>query len=115
MTDELNKIASILVDCGYGSHAEQFYGGTNSNHEKTKGIRHYWVIIREHEREEIDPYADTLEGRRQLESVWNWIMQNKQNLLIQCTEQPPVLSEWDDRDYIIRRTKWCIKQLTKQP
>ena len=96
MNKQLQKCAEILVESGYLVN----YSKTDNKFIHTMDMT-------------IDPFADTLEGMHQLFAIWNWLNRNHQNLLIRCNVLPASLSEWDELDYIIRRAKWCIEELTK--
>lgn len=59
---------------------------------------------------------DTLEGRRQADAIFNWLIRNHQSLLLRCRDhiQAPKLSEWDERQYMLDRIKWCLEELADE-
>ena len=63
----------------------------------------------------VQPFADTLEGRRQADAIEDWLHKNHQSLLIKCKDnvQAPRLSEYNGRKKRLDRIKWCLHELIK--
>lgn len=105
MNTILKKTADILIDSGY---AEGYV-------HKKDGILLYWIYPEiDNTYEPIQPFEDTIEGIHQLFVIWNYLCKNHQSLLIKCGDhvRPNCLSEWDEKQYIIDRTMWCLQELS---
>jgi hypothetical protein len=90
----MNKTVEILVKAGY---AEKIIGkGVQTTAE--------WYT-------EIDPFADTLEGRQQADAIEDWLVNNEIGLWIQSSNSrfvPEQKSKHQDR---LDRIKWCLEQI----
>jgi len=96
--------AEALVECGYADDWEEITDFKDSVillKVKT-GIR----------REECNPFADTLEGRRQADALENWLSTNKNEYwtesVLHIDDGRGRLHQWR-----LDRIKWCFEQLEK--
>lgn len=106
------KIAEILVECGYAK----------SLAEDSEGVINGWVTICDSGygiHEKVDPFADTLEGRRQLDALEDWLKFNQYNLWNFSEEDISQMNKSDStqmssHQWRLDRIKWCIEQLEEK-
>ena len=91
------KTAEALVECGY---ADDWQEPITNCIEVL--VNHRWTIV--------DPFADTLESRRQADSLEDWLYKNKYNILGQYNglafNDPRTTAQWR-----LDRIKYCFEQL----
>ena len=105
MSDE--KIAEILVECGYADHATD------------DGLYVVWSDPDiDHLYEKIQYTQDTLEGRRQADAIEDWLLLEKNQLWNNSyTEANWVTDNGKllNHQWRLDRIKWCIEQLGDKP
>ena len=109
--DITKKAAEILVECGYAislpdqsRRREDYYGEVLRSEVMGKGERCFSVCV--------SPFSDTLEGRRQIEAIEDWLHVNEPELIRRakhCSEPVP----YNGRQKRINRTEWCLEELSK--
>lgn len=98
MNLELNEVAAkILVLGGYAKHF---------NFISNLGV---YVLNNSSVGLEVDPFADTLEGRRQFEAVFNWVRKNNEYLWQQSFLHVE-LKEGEYFEWYRQRITWCLEQ-----
>ena len=102
------KIAEALVECGYAD--ECFYNRHTKN----------WRIDRlsmEMIAEVVDPFADTLEGRRQADALEDWLTWIHDELWIKsfsALDDPTCGTGQTHHQWRLDRIKYCFEQLEKR-
>lgn len=112
------RIAEALVECGMYAEVVPITDGKKVAHyigyiDEFNGTRDY------RKSDKIDPFADTLEGRRQADALEDWLtlnhypLWNRSELDAESPEKP--YSENGAFWYQHRRNKlkWCFEQLEK--
>ena len=103
---ELEKCAEILVDCGY---ADAFDGG----YDKFTG-NEYWIVKDNLTKQvPVQIFADTLEGRRQSDSIEDWLRINKEDVWYDLKGSARVDKEISSHQWRLDRIKLCIQKLIK--
>ena len=108
----MKKAAEILVECGYAKEiAHHFY------YMPEEGA--VYVQFRKPDpfddpcQQKVDPFADTLEGRRQADAIEDWLHQNKVSLLIECKNNLLDPVPYNGRQKRLDRIEWCLEELSK--
>ena len=98
----MKRIAEALVECGYAKEIDCL--GEYVVVEENNG-RDEWI-------QETDPFADTLEGRRQADALEDWLVHERTLLWIKSSDSRvvPELNKSKHQDRI-DRIKWCFEQL----
>ena len=102
----MKRIAEALVECGY---AQQVTGAgiLTANDDETGTLGWY---------EDVNPFADTLEGRRQADALIDFLIDKHNDLWGESKnfdiDLPNGFPNW--REYINQRIAWCFEQLEKQ-
>lgn len=96
----MQRIAEALVECGYAN-------GHVATKERT------FVFWEYRSEEDVNPFADTLPGRRQADALMDFLrdVDGKNMLLeylLECNDTDNWLGEFDSRKATI---KWCFKKL----
>jgi hypothetical protein len=103
MDKVLKKAAEILVECGYA--ARQLDGSLCSTDVEFVSIDGSDdSIVR------ADPFADTLQGRRQADAIEDWLVKNNKLLWRNSMS----CFGFDDRpkhQWRLDRIKWCLEKL----
>ncbi len=114
MTNTSKKAAEILVECGYAKNTPACIKQTLLDSPETtyldKEIHDgYYCVIT------VDPFIDTLEGRRQVDAIEDYLHQKKHALLIKCKNETLAQrpSEYNGRRKRLDRIKWCLEKLTE--
>ena len=91
-----NKAAEILYISGYAVSCEFFDV--------------YPIIVHAGKRTRVDPFDNSLEGKRQACALIEWLKLYKNDLWIQSNVQPELsgLTTWQ---YILGRLEWCLQAL----
>ncbi len=106
----LEKCAEILVERGYASGFYMYHD------------RYLWEKENKAKREayfedtqlKVNPFADTLEGRRQADAIEDWLMVEhyarwyKSKNIDTCVDIKFSCHQWR-----LDRIKWCIEELNK--
>ena len=95
------KAAEILVECGY------VIPGMNGYMEPcfyVAGGRHPMEIV-------IDPFADTLEGRRQADAIEDWLMAETTLWCESFNVVPDSICS--QHQWRLDRIKYCLEELSK--
>ena len=97
--NELEKCAEILVECEY---ADGFWGNG-----------YFLFYNRSFENEtKLDPFSDTLEGRRQADAIEDWLSTRQSGLwCVFSRKDNPLLDNL--HKWRLDRIKWCIQELIK--
>ena len=90
------KTAEALVECGY---ADDWQEPITNCIEVL--VNHRWTIV--------DPFADTLESRRQADALEDWLDQNYRNLWLAARS-----SALSCHQMRLDRIKYCFEQLEKR-
>ena len=104
----LQKAAEILVECGYAIAYNQHNDGVTANLTLGNDGEPLWI-------ENCDPFADTLEGRRQADAIEDWLCAEEgvswtiSGRAIDESETNYKLHEWR-----LDRIKWCFEELVNQ-
>ena len=110
-----NKIAEILVSSGYAENIFEYEGEVFPDivHIKDKD----WPSQNNTRSQKVEPFKDTLEGRRQADAIEDWLML-KEYLLYQNGYKEADFPSKKDGSYWhqfrLNRIKWCLEQLTEQ-
>jgi len=100
---ELQKCAEILVECGSGIKIEYI-----------KCSDEYWVLDTEEKYWNlVNPFADTLIGRRQADAIEDWLVDSPNYLLYLKDSVNTVNSNKNHHQWRLDRIKWCIQELIK--
>ena len=94
--DRLQKCAEILVGCGYAEMIPK---------ESHMGFT-LWMGSKE-----VNPFADTLEGRRQADAIEDWLRENKPVKLWKESGYHCFINEGGNYQWRLDRIKWCIQEL----
>ena len=111
----MKKVAEILVESGYLNDNSFIAGLSNEN----------WLRFIQGENYEfdskcdpsdapvIDPFADTLEGRRQLDAIEDWLYRNREILMIGSWHKfaEPLQTGQSQHQWRLDRIKWCLGKL----
>jgi hypothetical protein len=102
----MKKIAEALVQCGYADYQI----GDGSVRWKDAELDNLC--------EEVEPFADTLEGRRQADALEDWLFINHNRLWAIDSKRPeavpPIISSnrfYSQHQWRLDRIKWCFEQL----
>ena len=111
----MKRIAEALVECGMYVETIPIKDGRNIAYyigyiDKYNGTRDY------RESRRIDPFADTLPGRREADALMDFLrdVDGKNMLmeyLLECNDKDNELGEFDSRKATI---KWCFERLEKK-
>ena len=115
MTDKINKrIAEALVECGYADN--NWLNSDNSSE--------WWVcwvawdndtIIRN---EIVDPFADTLESRRQADALEDWLdnfwSRNLWQASVSAIKKYNSKTIANNHQWRLDRIKWCFEYLEEK-
>jgi len=93
----MKRVAEALVDCWYGN----FTDGVNII--DWKGVK-----------QKIDPFADTLEGRRQADALEDWLINNHWDLWNESRRGYSTSPTGKQHQWRLDRIKWCFEQLEAQ-
>jgi len=112
----MKRIAEALVECGYAldiANSFDFVPKKGIIYLKMTESKDYFQIGKV---QEVDPFADTLEGRRQADALEDWLITANS---INYDIDGKLL--WDKSEYInddngqhqwrLDRIKWCFEQL----
>ena len=103
----LQKCAEILVKCGYAKSA----GHTWDKEGWANGFEVFTIKDDERNclsgREACNPFADTLEGRRQADAIEDWLMFEYSGMW--CSG----VTTLGNHQWRLDRIKWCIEELIK--
>lgn len=110
MSNELKKAGEILVACRYAVS----YATDKREHLQHNPPISLTVVCENRDFDEVacEPFADTLEGRRQADAIEDWLRNLKTKL---WRLSPPHQPEGEFTYYRIERLdriKWCLEQLT---
>lgn len=99
--NNLKKAAEILVECGYATigingYMESCYWG--------KGDKHPEEIV-------IDPFSDTLEGRRQADAIEDWLSRTENKLWFEDSLYAHKETDTTQHQWRLDRIKWCLDNL----
>ena len=100
------RIAKALVECGYA----KAHQGELGHYFLDTGDYQFEILIRE----KCDPFADTLEGRRQEEALEDWLHKYHGNLLKRAKHSVGVKFPYNGRQKRLDRIEWCFEQLEVQ-
>ena len=106
--NELQKCAQILVDSGYVDGTIDYRYSKPWIENRPDSMLHQM----------IDPFEDTLEGRRQADAIEDWLYLKKGSLLWPASEAATA-NICQDKDlnsnhkWRLDRIKWCIQELIK--
>lgn len=113
----MKQIAEALVECGYA----KAYQGELGHYFLDTGDYQFDILIRE----KCDPFADTLEGRRQADALEDWLRTFRP--LQPGKVQPDDLWHLSEtkvgasgarsishHQWRLDRIKWCFEQMEKQ-
>ena len=103
--NELEKCAEILVECGYADIAY--------------GERLVWIAPEiDHITDMCNPFADTLEGRRQADSIEDWLGNKRDDLWFSFFSDKELYEKkgfvTSGHKWRLDRIKYCIQQLIKR-
>lgn len=84
------KAAEILVKCGYSD--------TESGYRTTQ-----MIVV------ELNPFADTLEGRRQADYIENWLSYFHTEMWLGDQH----IARENNHQWRLDRIKWCLQELIK--
>ena len=103
----LKTEAALLVKCEYADH----FGYTKAPSNEIIG----WFVSWQpdpYKTEQVNPYADTLTGRQQLDALEDWLFRNHHRLWEKSS------NKWGERSHAIKshqwrldRIKWCCEQM----
>ena len=100
--NDLQKCAEILVDCGYG---DKLGFMENGNAE----------VIQSNLFKHVEPFSDTLEGRRQADAIEDWLWFNENTLYsksFHVIDEPLIYESLKTQHkWRLDRIKWCILEL----
>ena len=97
-TEILNKTAEVLFICGYAVSCELFDT--------------HWVIVHNSKLKQVNPFENSLEGKRQACVVIEWLWIYKKKLWLKSRIEPkrPEQSSWK---HMLKRLEWCLQVLSK--
>ena len=114
----MKRIAEALVECGYADtwiqHDNRQYPLNNQFDSISIGIDGNWI--------KCNPFADTLEGRRQADALEDWLHNEHYNIIQQAKvaemlqkDNPnnDFMGQYNGRQKRLKRIKWCFDQLEK--
>ena len=99
----LQKAAEILVECGYADKLGYMENG-NAEVIRTKLFHH------------VEPFADTLEGRRQADAIEDWLWERYLKIHTEGDlwgESINIEQESTKHQWRLDRIKWCLEELIK--
>ena len=104
--NKLQKAAEILVECGYATSYEKDGHHWYVEYLYTDNMPCY---------EKVNPFADTLEGRRQADAIEDWFNHNEEPYKLWCdsdlmTRSVESLSK-SVHQWRLDRIKWCLDNL----
>ena len=101
----LEKCAEILVGRGYADMpVEGKFSNTLEVNNRLE-VRHLSMW------EKINPFADTIEGRRQADAVEDWLWEFHIDMWMDASarvQRPPNKHQWR-----LDRIRWCVQELIK--
>ena len=104
----MKQIAEALVECG---HADDIRGGRTA-HARPCGPDGSDV---DWEFRLIDPFADTLEGRRQADALEDWLSdhyrRDSDDWLYWMASEKQVAKTGSHHQWRLDRIRWCFEQL----
>ena len=103
MNKQLQKCAEILVECGRADYISDLDKklGRAVIVERMPEVDHLFASV--------DPFSDTLEGRRQADVIEDWLYGFKPDLYTESLSK-----HWHGKGRFgqrIERIKWCIESL----
>lgn len=108
MTDNTDKLmAEALVECGFISeyhepNPDNYYVSMRESYTYIVGLALY----------EINPFADTLESRRQADALEDWLYYNIYDL---WTQSMAIKQQSDNfHQWRLDRIKYCFEQLAEK-
>ncbi|MGD9382361.1 MAG: hypothetical protein PVI03_07945 [Candidatus Thorarchaeota archaeon] len=101
----MKKIAEALVECGYADQFQSF--------KIMAGHGRSYRLAIESDYELLEPFDDTLEGRRQADALEDWLAQKHAEL---WGKSKTVIidgkDEWkNEHQWRLDRIEWCFEQL----
>ena len=104
MSETMRKCGEIFVECGYALSLVDWDEGYILRDAKYSPIP-----------EKIQPFTDTLEGRKQDDVIEDFLYKSKNSLWAKSyfKVDDPIITGESNREFRIRRMKWCIEQLCK--
>ena len=102
----MKRIAEALVKCGYAKEIDCL--GEYVVVEENNG-RDEWI-------QETDPFADTLEGRRQADALEDWLCSKYELIPDSVWEISSKYASLTStrHQWRLDRIKWCMNQLEKE-
>ena len=95
------SIAKALVECGYAYSWQ-------SNRAAL-----FVTIPVTSEIQKVDPFADTIEGRRQADALEDWLAQEHGKLWGKSADYVGFKFHWHYHQWRLDRIKWCFQRLEK--
>ena len=113
MANEQEKIAQILVECGYAVQID--FDKQPFIHEGE------WHVFFSDGSIAVNPYADTLEGRRQADAIEDWLKDTSVyevnhggfQIWEKSKIENPRPAGMSQHQHRLDRIKWCIQELCK--
>lgn len=115
----MKNIAEALVECGYAHSVP-----TSFNFIPQEGVEYIQMVKKPDlfqygQYQEVNPFADTLEGRKQANALEDWLFINHNRLWAIDSKRPeavpPIISSsrfYSQRQWRLDRIKWCFEQPT---
>jgi hypothetical protein len=108
----MKKYTNILVKCGYARVCESHCTNDKAwsdEWESNHIVSSEFGII-----EEVNPFADTLDGRRQADAIEDWLRMNEAEMFYKApTARDRGMQNMPKRTWRLDRIKWCVEQLEK--
>ena len=103
----MNKAAEILVECGYGESS------------LCKDLAHSHIRVKDesfgsatgYRGEAVQPFADTLEGRRQADAIEDWLDNTSKHFELWDKSAGWCKPTNGNHQWRLDRIKWCLEQL----
>jgi hypothetical protein len=121
-----NKAAEILVECGYAQKYNKWYGGTCDNFtDSDDTIGDYYTVewsshaytdrhvqVDPNGSERVNPFSDTLEGRRQADAIEDYLETSEPILWVNSRKDIQMNYYTQRHQWRLDRIKWCLQELS---
>lgn len=106
MNEQMQKaMAQALVEQGYADNVADDGVSLRAN-DPEQYLDTFGYI-------EVDPFSDTLEGRRQADALEDWLQLEYAALWRQSSGECDYSNRWPTHEWRLDRIRWCFEQLTK--